>query len=222
MPLHPGLVQKDKVHSYSLSSTENKRETGSTVSNSSGLDLPFLGLFFFFFSFLKYSPDSLPSASLLFSGGQVSSSTARYSNSKTAVSGHCWCYIQLPEKSWGYLSWPKRRILRKGLQWDILKANTNIHVKTELHSPRLYFPRKISTKKSVFRKGSSHRLTINSVLPPLDQKLVPWISTRYGYCSQTLECSSKKEQIKRLCIMQEKWVRTCSIKTERQARAYTR
>lgn len=65
MSLHPGFVQKDKVHSYSLSSTENKRETGSTVSNSSGLDLPFLSLFFFFFPFLKYSPHSLPSASLL-------------------------------------------------------------------------------------------------------------------------------------------------------------
>lgn len=72
-----------------------------------GLDLTLPGLS------LKYSSESLPSAALFFSRGRVSSSTVSYLDSKTAIPGHCWCYIQRHEKSWGYLSWPKRWILQR-------------------------------------------------------------------------------------------------------------
>lgn len=39
---------------------------------------------------------------------------------------------------------------------------------------------------------SNQDLVVNSVLPPLEEKLVSWINIRYVYGSQILECSSKK------------------------------
>lgn len=37
---------------------------------------------------------------------------------------------------------------------------------------------------------------VNPVVLPLEENLVSWISIRYVYSSQTLECSSKKGHIK--------------------------
>lgn len=37
---------------------------------------------------------------------------------------------------------------------------------------------------------------VNSVVLPLEENLMSWISIRYVYSSQTLECSSKKGHIK--------------------------
>lgn len=68
---------------------------------------------------------------------------------------------------------------------------------------------------------------VNSVLLPLEEKLVSQISTRYIYSSQILQCSSKKG--KRKCTKNKKikkkstkQVRACPIRTEKQASANTR
>lgn len=56
------------------------------------------------------------------------------------------------------------------------------------------FLRRIRSKKPVFGKIPSYQTKMSktiSVLLPLVENLVSWISIRYVYSSQILECSSK-------------------------------
>lgn len=125
-------TEEDKVHSCGLSSTESKKAAHSAVWV---IPLALISLSLALLSNILQAVSHLLLCSFL--GEESALPLLVTSDSKAAVPGHCWCYIQLHEKSWGYLFWLKRWVRQKRNlivpNWLFSKqANKYTLVKTEL------------------------------------------------------------------------------------------